>query len=180
MLALVAAAAIAVAPGPVVYVGDSLGVGTLPALVTRMPAVSFEGDARVGRNSAEGLGVLRARLRLRHRVVIFDLGTNDPAPGVLERNLRAARRTAGDRLMVVFTINKPGAAPFNRVIRRFAAGADTVELLDWRALAARERLLGPDGIHAAPAGYRRRAALVAGWLGRSAPRTVRFRAGRAS
>ena len=146
------------------YVGDSLGVGTLPQLVARMPAVSFDGDTRVGRTSSEGLAVLRVRLRPRHRVVIFDLGTNDFSTATLTSNLHRARREAGERPMIVFTLNKPGAGPFNRALRAFAARAPDVELIDWRAQAARERLLGGDGIHASAAGYRRRAALVAGRL----------------
>jgi lysophospholipase L1-like esterase len=178
MVALLAAAAIAAHPGPVngpvVYVGDSLGVGTLPGLVTRMPTVSFDGDARVGRTSTEGLAVLRARLRPRHRVVVFDLGTNDPTPATLSRNLRAARREAGRRELVLFTINKPGDARFNRAIRKFAARDDNAELIDWHARAGSERLLGGDGIHATPWGYRRRIGLVAACL--RAPTEARFRA----
>jgi hypothetical protein len=178
MRALLAAAALA-APagpgqGPVVYVGDSLGVGTLPPLVTRMPAVSFDGDTRIGRTSSEGLAVLRLRMRRRHRVVVFDLGTNDPTPATLTRDLRLARREAGERLMVVFTINKPGDRPFNRAIREFAAGAPNVELVDWHASAAKESLLGGDGIHASASGYSRRAGLVAARLRASAAATAEW------
>lgn len=154
------------------YVGDSLGVGTLPRLVTTMPAVSFDGDTRSGRTSSEGLTVLRGRMRPRHRVVVFDLGTNDPTPATLTMNLRLARTDAGERVMVVFTINGPGDRPFNRAIREFAAGAGNVELVDWHAWAAKEQLLGGDGIHASLAGYTRRAVLVAACLRASALATT--------
>jgi hypothetical protein len=167
MVALLAAAAlVAPAQASVVYVGDSLGVGTLPVLMSRMPRVSFDGDTRIGRTSTEGLAVLRLRMRRRHSVVVFDLGTNDPAPATLSRNLRTLRGEVGARFIVVLTINKPGAAPFNRVLRNFAARGDNVALLDWHATAARERLLGGDGIHATGAGYVRRAAMVAACLKR--------------
>ena len=185
MGALHAAAALATpagpAQGPVVYVGDSLGVGTLPRLVGTMPAVSFDGDTSIGRTSSEGLAVLRSRMRERHRIVVFDLGTSDPTPATLARNLCLARDEAGARLMVIFTISKPGAGPFNRAIREFAARADNVELLDWCATAATEGLLGGDGIHASVGGYRRRAGLVAACLRAStAAATERSRAAYAS
>jgi hypothetical protein len=60
----------------------------------------------------------------------------------------------------VFTLNKPGAGPFNSVIRAFAGSADNAFLVDWSSAAARGHLLASDGIHASPSGYRRRAALV--------------------
>jgi hypothetical protein len=166
MLTLLLAAALAtpVGDGPVVYVGDSLGVGTLTPLVARMPGVSIEGDARVGRSSTEGLAVLRAKLRRRDRAVVFDLGTNDWSVPSLAANLRAAWREVGTRPMVVFTLNKPGAGPFNRTIRRFASERRNVSLIDWHSAATRGRLLGGDGIHASAPGYARRASLVAGCL----------------
>jgi hypothetical protein len=163
MVALAPAATHTV-PGPVLYVGDSLGVATLPRLVTALPRVSFDGDAAVGRTSAQGLTVLRARMLARHRVVIFDLGTNDPDPAALTRSLRGLRHEAGNREIVVFTINKPGAEPYNHAIKRFAAPGDGVVVLDWHATAVRERLLAGDCVHASVSGYARRARLVAGCL----------------
>ena len=153
-LALVPASAVA-APG-VLYVGDSLGVGTLPHLPARV-----DGYAWVGRTSGEGLSVLRSKLRRRHRIVIFDLGSNDAHPAALARNLKRARRRARGRRMIVFTLNRPQARRFNRVVRDFASSARDVALIDWHASARRERLLSADGIHAAAHGYRRRAALIA-------------------
>jgi hypothetical protein len=66
----------------------------------------------------------------------------------------------GQRLMIVFTLNKPAAGPFNRTIRAFGRSADNVFLVDWHSTASSRHLLAGDGIHASPAGYRRRAALV--------------------
>ena len=145
---------------PVLYVGDSLGVGTVQQLRSSTAPGALEFDSRVGRGSAEGLAVLHSRLRRRHKIVVFDLGTNDATAELLSANLRRARRLTGERLLIVFTLNKPDAGPFNHVIRGFAGFADNVVVLDWHSTAARRHLLAGDGIHASPSGYRRRAALV--------------------
>lgn len=152
--------------GPIFYVGDSLGVGTYPLLTPMMASQSFDGDTMVGRTSTQGLSVLRAKLRPRHRTVIFDLGTNDWSTTTLRQNLRWARWWCANRLMVVLTLNKPGVRPLNRVVRAFAASNANVVLIDWHSLALRERLLGSDGVHASYAGYGRRARLIANVLGR--------------
>jgi hypothetical protein len=145
------------ASAKILYVGDSLGVGTAPQL--RLPHV--DADTRVGRTSAEGVRVLRSRLRRGHRMVVFDLGTNDYSAPELARSLQRARRISGNRPLFVFTINKPGARPFNVALRRFAADARRVSLIDWRSVAAARHLLAADGIHADASGYRRRAGLLA-------------------
>ena len=150
--------------GPILYVGDSLGVGTFPELRRLLPDVALDGDNRIGRSSGEGLRVLRSTLRRKHGVVIFDIGTNDRDTATMTRNLRRARKRAGDRLLVVFTLNKPGVAPLNGVLRDFARSADNVELVDWRAVAGKEKLLAGDGIHATAAGYRRRARLISAFV----------------
>jgi hypothetical protein len=162
--------------GPILYVGDSLGVGTVPELRRRLPGVTVHGDTRIGRSSGEGLRVLRSKLRRRHGTVIFDIGTNDADPATLARNLKRARKRAGDRLLVVFTLNKPRVAPLNGVLRDFARSADDVELIAWRAVAGKERLLAGDGIHATAAGYRRRARLISAFLGGHRRAAVRARA----
>jgi lysophospholipase L1-like esterase len=149
---------------PVFYVGDSLGVGTMPRLIAELPGLPIDGNAMVGRTSAQGLSVLRSGLRRRHEVVIFDLGTNDASPETLARNLRGARDLAAGRTLVTFTINKPGAGPFNRAVRSFASSAPGVVLVDWHSAAGRAHLLAGDGIHTSVAGYGRRAGLVAGRL----------------
>jgi lysophospholipase L1-like esterase len=75
--------------------------------------------------------------------------------------LSRARRLTGSRLMIVLTMNKPGVGPFNRAVRAFAGSAKDVVLIAWHSQAARQHLLGGDGIHASASGYRRRAALMA-------------------
>jgi hypothetical protein len=139
-------------------VGDSLTVGSAAYLRDRLgPQVEIDADP--GRPSSVGLGVLRDRLGPSHTIVSFDLGTNaDPSrPGALAGDLRKARDLAGARCLVVTTINGPGDGALNDVIERFARSASNVQLVDWHSIAHREDLLGGDGIHSTPDGYRLRA-----------------------
>jgi hypothetical protein len=160
-LALLVTASPAWARGRVLYVGDSLGVGTCAQLDTMLRGVAVESDTRVGRTSDEGLSILRRRFGRRHDVIVFDLGTNDRSVSTLEHNLELARRLTGTRPMVVFTMNKAGVGPFNRMVSRFARSTRNVDLVDWHSAAGRRHLLGGDGIHASSSGYHRRAELVA-------------------
>jgi lysophospholipase L1-like esterase len=178
LLALFALApARAGASEPTLYVGDSLGVGTVGQLSSTTVGNALDGDTRIGRTSTEGIVVLRSRLRQRHKVVVFDLGTNDSSADLLGHNLRRARTLTGDRPLIVFTLNKPGAQPFNSAIRAFARASDNVFLIDWHSTASSRHLLAGDGIHASPTGYRRRAALVASLI--RASRQARWASARA-
>jgi len=157
------------AAADVLVVGDSLGVGTAPHLRSQLEGVEVEADSRIGRPTPEGVRVLAGRIAPRHHVVAFDLGTNnDPRfPQILADDLAAARRIAGDRCMVVATINRPpvgGATPArqNEVIAAFAAGADPVEVVDWQgAVDGDPSLLASDGVHATPEGYAARGGMFA-------------------
>jgi hypothetical protein len=154
-------------------VGDSLEVGTGPHLRGELAGRGVTIDAETGRPSVEGLRVLRARLERSHRVVVFDLGTNDdPArPGTLAGNLAAARQVAGGRCLVVGTVERPPLngvtdAGLNRVVRSFARGSPGVRLVDWHRAVSREpSLLSADRVHPTPAGYALRARLVATAVG---------------
>jgi lysophospholipase L1-like esterase len=162
------------APQQVLYVGDSLGVGTTPGLARELgSSARVHGDSRIGRPSPEGLRVLQQTFSSSDQVVVFDLGTNDdPAqPGVLARDLAAARKATGDRCLVVATLNRPplGGAPvdgLNQAVLAFSSSADNVQLVDWNAIAQSEpSLLGPDKVHPTPQGYALRAQLFAEAVG---------------
>ena len=174
ILALVAALTLAspavAQPSPsVLVVGDSLQIGSGPYLEAALGAVRAEMDHRLGRGSAEGLSVLRSRLRADHAAVVFDLGTNDDPgfPDALASNLAAARQAVGTRCLVVATILRPAIggvtdAGLNAAVQRFADQSPTVRLVDWRGLAtSTPGLLYPDGIHARPEGYELRGRLIA-------------------
>ncbi len=101
-----------------------------------------------------------------HDVVVFDLGTNDSSPDDYASSLAAARGIAGDRCLVLATLNRPPlngspVEPLDRVLARFATRSPNVELVDWRGAVAQRPELLTDGIHATPEGYSLRAGLFA-------------------
>ena len=165
--ALAVAPASAQTPGPVLVVGDSLEVGTEPYLRRELAGVDLTVDAEKSRPSEVGVDVLRGAIQTEHEVVVFDLGTNDDpsSPERLAASLDAARQIAGDRCMVVATINRPSlngvsSDGLNGVIARFASSTGA-QVADWRAAAGGPGLLQPDGVHATAEGYALRARLVA-------------------
>jgi hypothetical protein len=144
---------------PILVVGDSHQVETGKHLERRL------GDrvrvfARRGRPSAEGVRVLRKRMRERYGVVVFDLGSNDykVGPDGLVRSMRRARRLITPRrCMVIATLPPERRVRLDGVIRRFAERRSVV-LFDWqRVVKRRPGLLSEDGLHATPYGYRVRA-----------------------
>jgi hypothetical protein len=159
LLAL-APAAPAAAQG-VVVVGDSLGVGTQPYLQRALPGVPMRFDVLIGRPSSAGPGILARMIKPSDQVVIFDLGTNDSPgnPQQLADDLASARRIAGNRCMIVATLNRPpvggvSVAGLNAVVRSFAASQANVLLIPWHEEAhSQPGLLIGDGIHGTGAGY---------------------------
>lgn len=154
------------------YVGDSLGVGTSPYLRERLGSTGLEVDAEIGRPSSVGVEVLAAKIAPGYDAVVFDLGTNDDpaAPGALAADLAQARRLAGDRCLVVATLNRPplngvSVDGLNRAVEAFAASAPNVSLVDWHAAAQADPGLLTDGVHTDGAGYAARAKLFAQALG---------------
>jgi lysophospholipase L1-like esterase len=168
-LGLVVGAVAAPVSASVLVVGDSLGVGTEPALRAALPDLEIEADSLGGRPSRPGVGILAERLSPEHDTVVFDLGTNDgpAAVGITAASLLAARDLAVGRCLVVATLNHPPVAGIpidaqNSMIRRFAAGTPNVALVEWRgAAASTPGALLRDGVHATGAGYALRAQLFA-------------------
>jgi hypothetical protein len=159
LLAL-APAAPAAAQG-VVVVGDSLGVGTEPYLAHALPGVPMRFDVLIGRPSSAGPGLLAKMIEPSDQVVIFDLGTNDSPsnPQGLADDLMAAKRIAGNRCMIVATLNRPpvNGVPIenlNAVVRQFAASQPNVLMIPWHEEAhSQPGLLIGDGVHGTGAGY---------------------------
>ena len=156
------------AQASVLYVGDSLGVGTSPYLRDRLGSTGLEVDAEIGRPSGTGVDILAARIGPQYHTVVFDLGTNDDpaAPSALAADLAAARRIAGDRCLVIATLNRPplngvSVDGLNRAVNAFAASASNVSLVDWHAAAESNPGLLTDGVHTDGSGYALRAKLFA-------------------
>ncbi len=98
---------VAGADASVLYVGDSLGVGTSPYLRDRLGSTGLEVDADVGRPSSTGVDVLAAKIARPTTRSSSTSGPNDDpaAPSALAADLAAARRLAGDRCLVVATLS---------------------------------------------------------------------------
>ena len=159
----------ATAGASVAYVGDSLGVGTVPYLRSELSGVTIDDDSEIGRPSSAGLPILKEKMAANPDVVVFDLGTNDDTanPDALASDLASARQIAGSRCMVIATLNRPpyNGVPvtgLNHAVTSFAAADGNVALVDWHARAEQDpSLLISDGVHPTPEGYALRAKLFA-------------------
>jgi hypothetical protein len=134
------------------YIGDSLGVGTFPHLERMMPNWDIRGSVRGSRQPDEGADLVRSLINQRHDGVIFDLGTNGP-PAMLRSAVRSVKNRIGKRLLFMATVNDrdPGSKRAKNSIIR-GAGA---HIIPW---AERGSTIS-DGIHASPSGYRARAGM---------------------
>ena len=161
----------ATSPKTLLAVGDSLSIGTDPHLRIHLPDYRIERIHQVGLRSPEVAArvVSRSRTAL-PSVLVVSAGTNDDPRAVPEFSgaiadvLAAAGR---GRCVVWSTISRPpvggvGYWRMNRVLSRAAAQHRNLVLVDWARMVRRDSsLLSSDGVHAANAGYRARAAAIA-------------------
>jgi hypothetical protein len=152
--------------GALTMVGDSLNVGSEPALHDELRGWTIETDNIVGRRSDEGIAALRQIGRGLHPVVVVSLGTNDTqtdAQGFRD-DVRTVLRLAGPRRCVVWaTIWRSGPnEAFNEVLADEARDDHALRLVRWDDLAAAHpEWLAYDGVHPTPEGYAARAAAIA-------------------
>jgi lysophospholipase L1-like esterase len=132
-------------------IGDSLTVGMEPYFKKKR----YKTDARVGRPSSEGVEVLRKKLSERDKAIIFDMGTNDASAKDTARSMRQVKKMAHGRTLVVSTVNGPDAKAKNDFIKKFAKRNPNVVLVRGHRFAD-----APDGIHASPDVYRKRAEAI--------------------
>ena len=173
MLAILATTLLAPAaratPG-VLVVGDSLQELSSPYLPKYLPGVPLTIDAVGGYNSFQIYDLFeRSYDPARHRVIVFDGGTNDnPSyPEILAGNLAKVAAAVGDGCMVVPTIHglHPGGVDDsgkNQVVREFAASRPGTQTPDWQGAVFRHpELMQPDNLHPIEAGADLRARLIA-------------------
>jgi lysophospholipase L1-like esterase len=153
-------------PSAVSLVGDSLNLGTEPALQEALPRWTFHVDDVVGRATATGLERLRAAGESLAPYVVVSLGTNDPVAEVdaFRMAIAEALRIAGPNRCVVWaTIHRDGNAydSFNGVLRAAAKRNRNVRLVEWAEMIDKHpEWLASDGIHGNPDGYVARAEAV--------------------
>lgn len=153
----------------VLVVGDSLAVGVEPHLAGALPGWDIETLARTGKHTSEGVAEIISRGELPGTLVV-SLGTNDDpsdTAGFASR-VGAVLDAAGPSTCVVWVniVRPPYAgvsyAGYNKVLARAYASSPNLVLVDWAGLASADPgLLAPDGVHATPEGYARRAQAVA-------------------
>ena len=180
----------AVAPGSVLFQhvrvsaeSDVLIIGDSHTLIcgAHRAYPGCDVDALPGRGSTKGLEVLDALLRERHRVVVFEIATNDIMdPHGFALNLEELRRRTGSRqLVLVNTWRRDGVnhhVDVNRMLAEFAARhPDHTILLDWAAYVdRRRRALGrdTDHIHFSIGAYLGRIKLVAAAISEAKSRSA--------
>ncbi len=126
-------------------------------------------DARPGRGSEVALEILRTYLRPHHRVIVFEIATNDIMwPPGYAANLEQLEALAEDRqIVLVNTWRRDGVnthAEVNAALDAFhAAHPDKTVLVDWAAYVDRHRRAigkSPDYVHFSRSAYEARIKLV--------------------
>jgi hypothetical protein len=169
----------AVAPGSVLFTkahvfgeSDTLIVGDSHTLIcgAHYAYPGCDIDAEVGRGSTEALAVIEEHLADRHRVIVFEIATNDIMwwQGYAANLERLRQLAPGRQLVLVNTWrgDRPNThVQVNRALDEFhAANPDETILVDWAAYVdgRRRRSLGRprDYVHFTRNAYRRRIELV--------------------
>jgi hypothetical protein len=165
---------ITAAPRPtrVVLIGDSLAVGIETYLPPLLRGYTLSADDHVGRPLGEGMTILAGTdVRSRPTVLAISLFTNND-PRDLDTLEAAVRKTVDavgpDGCAVWATIVRPpvGGVSYRGANERLQALEAELSphliLVPWaETIAAQPSLIGSDGVHPNPDGYRVRAALYA-------------------
>ena len=158
-------------PKTLLAVGDSLSIGTDPHLRRQLPGYRIERSHQVGLRSPEvATRVVSRTPGSLPSVLVVSAGTNDDPRAVPEFSQAIADvlgAAGGSRCVVWPTIARPpvggvGYWRMNRALSRAATQHGNLVLVDWALMVRRDSsLLSSDGVHAASAGYRARAAAIA-------------------
>jgi lysophospholipase L1-like esterase len=154
----------------VLDIGDSLSVGTAPYLHARLRDYRIEPDYDVGLHAYDAARIV-AGVHPLPSVLVVSAGTNDD-PRIVStftHAVSAVLAAAGPARCVVWpTIVRPPAVGatydgINRALAQAAARHRSLVLVDWVHMVAAHRFwLAKDGVHVSAAGYRARAAAIAG------------------
>ena len=179
LLAGVLAASAVTAPAPVLprrrvlVIGDSVLAMATAEIAQAMPDRQVTVDAKVNRNTAQGLDVATAR-GADADVVVVQLGTNDSGTlGIygprVERLLDALAHVP---LVIWLTIRevRPYYAAANDLLRQEVATHPNLAVADWSQVADRSpEVFSGDGLHLRGAGPRLMATFVADQVARALP-----------
>ena len=156
------------ADGDVLVIGDSLAVGTQPFLAPMLGGMNLVEDVRNGITTPQGMRLLRMSLRtVTPKTVVVSLGTNDGGdPGRFADRLRRTMALLPlDTCVVWATIIRPRRkGPYralNRVLHKLKKQEPRLVVIDWEHAVTGGAVYLPDGLHADPAGYRYRSAMIA-------------------
>ena len=149
-------------PLSVTMVGDSILVGSTPAVLGMLPDCVI--DAKVGRQFVQAwpiLDTLEAQGLLR-QTVVMELGTNGPFS--VEKGQEMINRLGSGRTIYWVTVygrELGWQEESNAAIRQLAAANENVHIIDWsQAVAAHPEWLCGDGIHPNAAGRNAFAGIV--------------------
>jgi lysophospholipase L1-like esterase len=152
----------------VLVVGDSLAVGTQPFLGPMLGDRNLIADVRNGITTPQGMRLLRMSLRtVVPSTVVVSLGTNDGGdPGRFANRLRRTLALLPfDTCVIWSTIIRPRRKgpyrPLNRVLHKLKKEDPRLVVIDWAHVVSDGTVFLPDGLHADPAGYRYRSAMIA-------------------
>ncbi len=159
------AAAFGVGGHHLYLLGDSVMVGSAPAIAGALPGWSTTVDAKVGLSTLAGAGIARGRGAVPGDVCVVDLGSNDGAnPAALRGRIDAvmdALRGCGHVIWVNLHEFAGWVPAANAEINAAATRWPNLEIADWNAIARTDRgLTTPDGVHPTTSGRQALAALV--------------------
>jgi hypothetical protein len=145
--------------------GDSVMVGTAPAIAGALPDWSTTVNAKVGLSTLAGAGIARGRGPIPGDVCVVELGSNDGAdPGTLRGRIDEvmdALRGCGHVIWVNLHEFAGWVPAADAEINAAATRWPNLEIADWNAIARTDRgLTTPDGVHPSVAGRQALAALV--------------------
>lgn len=156
--------------GRMVMIGDSLAEGLAGLLPGSLKGWQVSVNAAIGRHLAEGVQILRQTTLPSGSVLGISLYTNDDPwrTGELEAAVRESVSRVGTSGCAVWaTIAAPPVDGLsyrkaNDLLNSLAARIDRLKVVPWaEAMAANPSMLGRDGVHPTPEGYRLRAQMYA-------------------